>query len=175
MRRHPGEQGLTLVEAVIAIAVVAALGAGIGGAAGVILATDREADSASTVSELGLALLEEIASLPFDDPQGGGTALGPEFGEWMPLGNRANLDDVDDYTVWTGNQPLQAKDGTLLPLSGYTRSVSIAYVPADNFSQTSLAATDYKRIVVSVVKDGMVVGTFTTVRVQGGRDVDFDG
>jgi len=29
--------------------------------------------------------------------------------------------------------------------------------------------------VVSVVKDGMVVGTFTTVRVQGGRDVDFDG
>jgi hypothetical protein len=175
MRQPRREQGVTLVEAVITIAIVAALGAGIGAAAEVILATDREADDAGTVSELGLALLEEVASLPFDDPQGGGTTLGPEFGEWAPLGSRANFDDVDDYSVWTGNQPLQAKDGTLIPLAGYKRSVSIAYAPADDFSQTSLAATDYKRITVSVIKNGQVVGTFVTLRVQGGRDVDFDG
>jgi hypothetical protein len=175
MRPRPAERGVSMVEAVIAIAVVAMLGAAIGGAGETILATDREADQSALVSELGLALLEEISSLPFDDPQGGGTTLGPEFGEWVPLGNRANLDDVDDYTVVTGNQPLQAKDGTLIALTGYTRSVSIDYVTADEFNQTSGTPTDYKRITVSVLLNGQVVGTFVTVRVQGGRDVDFDG
>jgi len=116
-----------------------------------------------------------VAALPFDDPQSAGTTLGAEFGEWVPLGSRANLDDVDDYIVWTGNQPLQTKDGTLIPWPGYARAVSIDYVLADDFSQTSLTTTDYKRITVSVLKNGQVVGTFVTVRVQGGRDVDFDG
>jgi hypothetical protein len=172
-RRH--ERGVSMVEAVIAIAIVAMLGAAIGGAGEAILATDREADSSALVTELGLALLEEISSLPFDDPQGGGTTLGPELGEWAPLGNRANFDDVDDYTVWTGNQPLQTKDGTLIPLAGYKRSVAIDYVTADDFNQTSGIATDYKRITVTVWLNGQVAGTFVTVRVQGGRDVDFDG
>jgi type II secretory pathway pseudopilin PulG len=175
MRRRWDMRGTTLIEAVVAIGIVAVLGAAIGGASETILATDREADDATRVGELGLALLEEVAALPFEDPQGGGTTLGPEFGEWVPLGNRANLDDVDDYTIWIGNQPLQAKDGTLLSWTGYTRAVSIDYVPADDFSQVSLAATDYKRITVNVLKDGQVVGTFVTVRAQGGRDVDFDG
>jgi len=174
--RHRGDmRGTTMVEVVIAIGVVAVLGAAIGGASEAILATDRETDDATRVGELGLALLEEIAALPFDDPQNGESTLGAEFGEWIPLGSRATLDDVDDYVVWTGNQPLQAKDGTLIPWTGYTRAVSIDYVLADDFSQVSLAATDYKRITVSVRKDGQVVGTFVTVRVQGGRDVDFDG
>lgn len=175
MRRRGHARGMTLVEAVIAIGVVAVLGVAIGGASEAILATDRETDDATRVGELGLALLEEVAALPFDDPQNGETTLGAEFGEWVPLGSRANLDDVDDYVVWTGNQPLQAKDGTLIPWAGYTRAVSIEYVTADDFNQTSLAATDYKRITVSVLKDGKGVGTFVTVRVQGGRDVDFDG
>jgi len=175
MRRRWNTRGMTLIEAVIAIGIVAVLGAAIGSASEVILATDREVDDATRVGELGMALLEEVAALPFDDPQSGETTLGAEFGEWVPLGNRANLDDVDDYVVWTGNQPLQAKDGTLIPWTGYARAVSIDYVLADDFSQVSLAATDYKRITVSVRKAGQAVGTFVTVRIQGGRDVDFDG
>jgi len=175
MRIRGRARGTTLVEVVVAIGIVAVLGAAIGGASEAILATDRETDDATRVGELGLALLEEVAALPFDDPQSAGTTLGAEFGEWVPLGSRANLDDVDDYIVWTGNQPLQTKDGTLIPWPGYARAVSIDYVLADDFSQTSLTTTDYKRITVSVLKNGQVVGTFVTVRVQGGRDVDFDG
>ena len=115
-----------------------------------MLAIDDEADSSALVSELGLALLEEIAALPFDDPQGGGTILGPEFGEWTPMGNRANFDDVDDYDVWVGNQPLQTEGRDAHPIAGYTRAVAIDYVTADDFNQTSGIATDYKRITVTV-------------------------
>jgi prepilin-type N-terminal cleavage/methylation domain-containing protein len=175
MARWRDTRGLSLVEVLIAMAVVGLLGAAIGGAGEVILATDRAADDAALVGELGLALLQEITSQPFRDPQTGGTTLGPEFGEWIPLGSRANFDDVDDYTVWSGNQPLQSKDGTRIALAGYTRSVSIAYVTADDFNQTSVTPTDFKRITVSVFRNGVVAGTFTTLRVQGGRDVDFAG
>jgi prepilin-type N-terminal cleavage/methylation domain-containing protein len=175
MRRLRENRGLTMVEVVVATAVVAMLGVAIGGAAEVILATDREADDSAAVTELGLALLEEVASLPFDDPQNGETTLGPEFGEWTPLGTRANLDDVDDYTVVSGGQGPTANDGAPLDLDGYTRSVAIEYVTADDFNQTSVTPTDYKRITVRVYKDGSLTGTFVTVRAQGGRDVDIDG
>ncbi len=173
--RSRGCRGVTLVETMVATAVMAVLGVALGSAAEVVLAVDREADSAWRTYELGLALLEEIASLPFDDPQSAGTTLGPEFGEWVPLGNRAHFDDVDDYAVWNDPSGLQEKDGTPLAMKGYTRTVAVDYVIPSDFGIVSLAATDYKRITVKVYLSGQCVGTYVTVRVQGGRNVDFDG
>jgi hypothetical protein len=174
-RVRSGATGLTLIEVVVATLIVALLASAMHGAGETILAGMREADDAWQAAELGLALLDEIAGLPFDDPQLGETTLGPESGEWIPGGKRSAFDDVDDYTVWTGGMNLQSKDGTLLPLNGYQRAVAVDYVTADDFTAVSPTATDYKRITVTVYLDGAPRESFVTMRVQGGRDVDFDG
>jgi len=174
-RGSAARAGMTLIETLIATALVTLLAGALGSAGHVILSGLRESDRLWEATELGMALLEEIASLPFDDPQTGEGGLGPEEGEWTADQTRALFDDVDDYTVWTYGQPLQAKDGTRIDAPGYLRAVAIDYVASDDFGLASMAATDHKRIVVSVYCGGELLETFSTVRTQGGRDVDFDG
>jgi hypothetical protein len=168
-------RGVTLVEAMVATLVVGILGLAAHGVSRVILATGSQQEETGVIDELGVSLLEEIASLPFDDPQNGGTSLGPEAGEWVALGDRVLFDDVDDYTVWDGSRPLQQKDGSLIDLPGYTRAVSIAYVSPADFTLASFTPSDCKQITVSVRINGRTVKTFSTVRVEGGRYVDSDG
>lgn len=176
--KRPGtavDRGFTLVEALLAMVIVGMLALATGNTARVIFATQDECDETGLVDELGISLLEEIASLPFNDPQNGGTSIGPEFGEWVPSGNRANFDDVDDYSVWTGSRPLQQKNGALISQPGYTRAVVISYVNPANFNLASFTPTDSKRITVTVLYNGTPVGTYSTVRIEGGRYVDSDG
>jgi hypothetical protein len=175
MRSRRGNRGVTLVEAIIATGVVALLGGALVSAARAVLEVDREAQRGGQASELGLALLEEIAALPFDDPQTASTTIGPESGEWSADHTRAAFDDVDDYSVWDGTYALQQKDGTTINLPQYKRSAAVTYVTPADFTVTSASATEYKRITVTVLENGVAAGTFVTVRVQGGRDVDIDG
>lgn len=168
-------RGFTLVEALIAMAIVGMLALATGNTARVIFATRDEYQEDGLVDELGISLLEEVASLPFRDPHNGTTALGPESGEWVPLGNRALFDDIDDYTVWTGGQPLQHKNGVLFNLPGYTRAVAISYANPANFNLASFTPTECKQINVTVLYNGSPVGTYSTVRIEGGRYVDTDG
>ncbi len=165
-------RGITLVEVLTATVVTGLLAAALTSAAHVILETDREAERAWQASELGLALLEEIAALPFDDPQTGSDVLGPDADEWSPPANRSAFDDVDDYTVWNGALGLQDKSGNPLSITGYTRSVTVMHTHPASFGLLSVSPTDYKLITVNVYADGELVRTFKTVRVQGGRDVD---
>ena len=79
---------------------------------------------------------------------------------------------MDDYTVWDGSRPLQEKDGRLINLPGFTRSVAIQYVDGNDFSTVSVPPTDYKRITVSVHQGGQLIKSWVTVRVAGGRYVD---
>lgn len=175
MRRARDIHGVTLVETMIATLIVALLGGAVMGAARAVLAVDDEAQRSWQASELGLALLEEIAALPFDDPQTGEAVSGPETGEWNADHTRALFDDVDDYDVWDGFQPLQQKDGTLIDLPQYRRAVSIDYADPNDFRVTPVSPTDYKKITVTVLENNVIAARFVTVRVQGGRDVDLDG
>jgi hypothetical protein len=175
MRHARDTRGVTLVETVIATLIVALLGGAVMSAARAVLSVDDEAQRSWQAGELGLALLEEIASLPFDDPQTAGAAFGPETGEWNADHTRILFDDVDDYDVWDGFQPLQQKDGTPIDLPQYRRAVSVDYVDPNDFRITPVGPTDYKKITVTVLENDVVVGRFVTVRVQGGRDVDLDG
>ncbi len=168
-------KGFTLVEALIAMVIVGMLALATGSTGRVIFATRDAYQENGLVDELGISLLEEIASLPFRDPQNGTAALGPEAGEWVPLGNRALFDDVDDYTVWDGGQPLQQKNGTPIHLPGYTRAVAIGYANPVNFNLASLTPTECKQITVRIMYNGGIVGTYSTVRIEGGRYVDSDG
>ncbi len=171
MRCHVDNRGLTLLETMAATVILALLAAAIGSAGYIILTTDQEADATTTVSDLGVGLLREIAALPFEDPQTPG-GFGPETGEWNPPVNRSLFDDVDDYAVWSGERPLQTKDGTPLSLAGYHREVAIENVHSNDFGNLAMAAGDYKRITVEVYDKGDLVASYVTVRVRGARYVD---
>ena len=192
-------QGMTFIEVMAAVVIIGFLASGLQHAAHLILQTDAEANPTRIIHELGISLLEEVAATAFDDPQTGSTTLGPDDGEWettvveilkssggspVPLEekggtpgdifekNRSEFDDVDDYTVWDGAYELQHKDGTGMNTSGYTRAVTVTYVNSTNFDLLSITPTDHKRITVSVQYEKVPMGSFTTVRVQGGRNVD---
>jgi len=175
MQRARAQRGVTLVETAVATLIVALLGGAAMSAAEVALAVDREARRAAEVGELGLGLLEEIAALPFDDPDTGATLLGPDAGEWGAARTRALFDDVDDYAVWDGTWELQQKEGQAISLPRYRRAVEVVYVNSDDFATPPGKVTEHKRITVTVLEDGEAVASFSTVRVQGGRDVDLAG
>ena len=180
VRRHAcaashSRAGTTLLEVMVATTVIALLAAALGSAGESVLATRRESDRGWMATELGTALLDEIASLPFDDPQAGEGEWGPEAGEWNDDGVRALFDDVDDYRVWTLGQPLTTKSGRAIDAPGFAWEVSIAYVEDGDFASIAAEPTLHKRILVTIYESGELAGTFMTVRTQGGRDVDFDG
>jgi len=164
-------QGLTLLETIVVAVITALLAGAVASTAHLIFSTDQDAESTMRATDLGLGLLREIAALPFDDPQDGESSLGPETGEWTGT-SRLRFDDVDDYTVWTGELTLQTKGGTALAIGGYSRQVQVAYVTPGDFDVVSVTATDYKRITVEVYEGSALIETFVTVRVQGGRNVD---
>jgi len=127
--RRPDRQGLTLVEAVmsmliVAVMLTAALGT-LGGAAGAM----RIQATSDTAQDLARQLLAEALQADYQDHDQPGT-WGLESGE--SGATRADFDDLDDYDGWSDSPP-QTKDGAALSaFAGYRRSVAVANVsPAD--------------------------------------------
>lgn len=88
---------------------------------------------------------------------------------------RAGYDDVDDYDGFSETGTFRNQDGTIAAnLPGYTRSVTVQYIPSDTASiqatdpvgttEGGSSATDTKRIVVTVTSP--LNETFTLVAVS---------
>ena len=159
--------GFTLIELIITIVVIS-LGAG-------VIYSYLEAISRSpepAVREkgivLGRALMEEVAGKRWDEATriggsvvctaetssnctGSAGSIGADPGE-----NRAKYDDVDDYNGLTENGIFQDQEGNTETLSGFSRSVSVCYIPSSAVSISAStpacasSTTDTKRIVVTV-------------------------
>jgi len=165
-------RGLTFIEVSFAAIVAMLLGAAIAGVGHTILSADRASAENGRAAELGLGLLEEAASMPFDDPTLGETTLGPEIGEWTGL-HRTGFDDVDDYTVWD-NRPIETQAGTAVAIP-YLLSVDVAWVDPNDFRLVSGTATRAKRIrVIVLTTAGDTLSVVETARVNGGRLVDLN-
>ncbi len=102
---------ISLVESVVALTVVSVI---------LVVALQTVAASRETAVStrqraidtlLAQDLLEEILSLPYEDPNAPGGPIGPEVGE--SAASRAEFDDVDDYNGWSAKPP-QRKDGSKL-------------------------------------------------------------
>ena len=97
------------------------------------------------------ALLEEIVSKEFEDPDGSAGSFGTEEG------GRSSYDDVDDYDGWSQSPPTRL-DGTALDdYAGFTRSVEVHNVTdsdPDPTSPESDGSTELKRIRVRVTWTG---------------------
>ena len=93
------------------------------------------------------ALMEEIVSKAFEDPDGSAGSFGTEES------GRHEYDDVDDFDGWSQSPPTRI-DGTALDqYSGFTRSVEVHNVTdtdPDPSSPESDGSTELKRIRVQV-------------------------
>jgi MSHA pilin protein MshD len=146
-------QGFTLVEMVMAIAIIAV---GIGGVMLVfVVALTHSADPQQQQQAVAIAegYLDEILARAYDDPDGVAVVES----------SRALYDDVADYGGLS-NSPPRDQDGNTLPgLDGYTVQVSVANAaPFGPAGQTVTA----RRIDVRVTSPPLVDTTLSAYKVQ---------
>lgn len=174
------ERGLTLIELVMFIAILAV---GIAGLLAVLNVTARaSADPVAPKQALAIAeaLLEEIALMPFtycdpDDAQAatatsasiGPTgcaatieAAGPEAGE-SRFSASAPFDNVNDYHGYTLSGIRDIADTPIAGLENY--AVAVAVVPT---ALGSIGAADALRITVSVSAGGVSLATLEAYRTR---------
>ncbi|MEQ8770659.1 MAG: hypothetical protein RIB60_09130 [Phycisphaerales bacterium] len=170
-RRRAWRRGLTMVEAVISTLLVAGLMVAAMDAVGASVVTREKIVQETRGQQLADSMLQAISNFAYTDPDGG-LDLGVikiESGEETGAG-WGRFDDVDDFDGWSASPP-QARDGSALP--GYskrwTRSVEVALVRRDSLDDIGLLSggEGVKRIVVSVTRDGAVVGRAVALRTLG--------
>jgi MSHA pilin protein MshD len=133
MRRR--ERGMTLVETIIAIVVVAI---SVSAILGVFARTAGHSADAMIMSQgvsIAEAYIEEISLKPFTDPDGTDSET-----------LRAAFDDADDYNGLVDNGAIDQFGNAIPALSGYT--IAVAVVPSG--ALPGIAAADALRIDVRV-------------------------
>jgi hypothetical protein len=112
---------------------------------------------------LAESLMAEIARRQYEDPDGT-VAFGIEAGEGT--GNRADFDDIDDYSGWSASPPT-AQDGTVLTdTSGWSRNVAVAWVDPENPAMVKTSETGAKRITVTAGYNNVTQATLVAIRTD---------
>lgn len=165
-RAHPSRRAFTLVEAALATLLIAGLAVALLQTLGALSASrNRSADSAAALA-LADELLNEVLLLPFADPITPSNTLGPGPGEAGT--NRLNFDDVDDYDGFTESPPAQPDGTAIAGFTGWSRSVSVAYLSPANLRSTSRSTFQtLKLITVTVARNGITLATRQSIRGRG--------
>jgi Tfp pilus assembly protein PilV len=158
----PIRRGLTLVEALVSLALVALLVLAGLGAMGASFRF-RQAARATTGDELALHLITEIVQSNYEEPE-----LAPTFGrEFESSVSRDGWDDVDDYDGWTASPP-QAKDGTVMTeFTGWTHAASVQLVDPETLAPVGTDA-GLKLIIVTVFSPSGARTALTALRSANG-------
>lgn len=159
---RPHRRAFSLAEAAVATVVVGImLGAAIetvgASRTGQVWNSDRLRATA-----LASGLMAEITDTYYKDPAAAAVLFGPEAGELQTA--RSGLNDVDDYNGLNDSPPA-ARDGTTIPgLTGWKRTVSVAWVYLASPATTSLTETGVKRITVSVYRGSVKMAELSAYR-----------
>lgn len=158
MRSVRRQSGFTLVEVMIATAILAFAVAAVSQA--IVAGQMQTYEALHNWRGLCLAeaMVEEIISLPYDDPDGGGGA-GPEAGE--PNRNQFdNCDDFHGYSETAGNVDDAAGNGYGDMFDRFSRAVTATYTqqavpgmgaPQDGL-QVTVTVTDDRGLTWSIVR-----------------------
>lgn len=140
MRAH-GERGVTLIELVISIVVIAIAASAVLGVLSSSVGRSADAMVLAQAVSVAEAYLEEISPKPYADPDGvDGEAL------------RTDFDDVDDYDGLVDNGARDQFGAALASLSAYTVTVTVVASAA----LAGVPAADAERVDVSVTHPGNV-------------------
>lgn len=160
-----GRAGFTLVEAMIASAVLAIAMIAIGGSLSATVQQSAVVEQDSTALLLARELMEEITAKPYMDPDSGtittatvaaanqAAARAASLGSTIPP--RASYNDVGDYNGYSDTidsthlaTSLQGSTASVTNNRSYTRSVSIQFSTTVNGS--AVTSGDYALITVTV-------------------------
>lgn len=156
-------RGLALVEVVVSTLVVSLLlAASLQAVAGARVRQWRTVDRARGLG-LATALMNEILSQMYVD------AVSPVFGleSGESLGqSRVGYDDVDDYHNLNETTP-RGRDGkALADLTGWQRSVAVAWVSPANLDQVVGTDQGVKRVTVTVKHNSVPAATLVAYRTS---------
>lgn len=147
----------TLIVAVMLVASLEAVGSAVSGRASL--------EQRSRAAILAHDMLGEILPKAYTGAGETASAIGPTPAEAAAL--RAAFDDVDDFHGLTESQPKDAQGASLAGSAGYTRSVTVSFVSADNPNTVSPTPSGVKRIVVRVVTPGGLPVEVWALRTEG--------
>lgn len=170
--------GFSLLEAVVATLLVGLLVVGSLRSLGAALQTHAVVQQEIRATMLAEQLLTEISAMPWFDPDGVASArtIGRDLNDPLQPTARAQLDDMDDFHLWTETPPTTV---TGVPLPGgdrLTRQVSIFNLSAAD-ARTRVAAdvnTGLREIVVTVLQGYAVRARVSQILVQADQTLTSD-
>jgi len=160
IRNRAHAPAFTLVEAVISTVIVGVMFVVALNTVGASRLTQHRAAVTNRGCFFAEMLLSEIVQQNYKD-SGVNPVFGPETGESTTT--RADFDDVDDYSGWSGAPT--AKDGTALPNStGWTQTVTVQWINRLDPSQVQAVETNVKRITVVTNYNNVPQVTLVAIR-----------
>ena len=118
--------GLSLVEVAVSTLLIGLVLIGAMETIGAALRTTYIATEDGDAHRLAEDLMEEILTLPYEDPDGS-PVLGIESSEPSINSDRSAFDDIDDYNGWSSNPPEDAAGNPLPGRTGWARSVTVQF------------------------------------------------
>lgn len=160
------QSALSLVEVVFASAIVGGMVVASLDAAGMVFRARRLNASSTTGPALAQELLEECLSMPYEDPQSPGGAIGLESGE--SSSTRTTFDDVDDYHNWNSANAVTKTGAAIVGFTGWRCQVNVVRAQLANPAQTSGSDVGLKRVTVTVTSPTGSLYTATGLRARYG-------
>lgn len=157
-------RGFTLIEVTMAILLIGVISVVLAGFYSVLFNVPVEIVVKNKANNLASAAIEDIKCRDWEDPAGPGP-LGIDAGE--NAANKTTFDDIDDFNGYTESPP-RYMDGTVMPgMSGFSVNAAVSYV--DDNLNVSAAATDRKRVTVTVKKNNVPKISVCTVLSRQGK------
>jgi type II secretory pathway pseudopilin PulG len=148
-------RGFSMIEAVAAVGLLAACVVTVLTAASGAVARREDARTRAVAASLVAEVLDEIRSLPYEDPSTPGGAIGPDAGE--TLVGRQDADDADDLHGWL-EKGINDDSGSAIPGFGSLwRRVTVEWVSAADFATPTGVDSGVKRAMVQIERGGKVI------------------
>lgn len=100
---------------------------------------------------LVIDLLEEIKQQAYKDPNAVADSLVRETGELID--DRSNYNDIDDYHGWSASPPENRWNTPFPQFAHLTRSVSVRFVSAADFTLTSAGDEGFKEVTITITRN----------------------
>ncbi len=167
IRRRPcvAPRGSGLAEVVISTALVGIMMVAALEAIGQSFRTRRMNADRLTGPGLAQDLMTEILSMPYEDPQNPGGAIGVDSGE--TVATRSTFDDVDDYHNWNAANGVARSGTARTGYSSWNQQVAVAWIDSAT-SNTSVTDTGLKRITVTITSPAGVASQMVALRSRYG-------
>lgn len=157
--------GLSMVEALLAIVVVAGLGLAAINAVGRVASTQRQTADSALGQWLAHDLMAEIMSHPFEGSDAEAD-LGPSSAE-RSQANRSGWDDVDDYNGLIESPPRDARGTSIVSAgTGWSRTTRVAHFTPPELGGLVPSERALKVIEISVLRHSRPVITLRRVRSE---------